>query len=101
MENPYMYIFVRNDLTHPQQIVQAAHAVDEMNKEFPHESGNYMVLCGVDNEEELMDTSEYLVRAGIDHHMFFEPDVDSHTAIATRPLIGKERKVLKHCQLKR
>lgn len=101
MENPYMYIFVRNDLSHPQQIVQAAHAVDEMNKEFPHDSGNYMVLCGVDSHADLLDTASYLTDQGIDHHMFFEPDVDSFTAIATRPLTGEDRKPLKRFKLKR
>ncbi len=101
MDNPYMYIFVREDLTPAQQIVQAAHAVDELNKEHPHSPGNYMVLCGVDNHTDLLDTASYLNDQGIAHHMFFEPDVDSFTAIATKPLKGSDRKPLRRFKLKR
>lgn len=98
--NPYMYLFVRDDLPQPQQIVQTAHAVDELNKEHPHDPGNYMVLCGVKGESELLDLSLWLNEQNIVHHMFYEPDVDSYTAIATKPLIGEERKPLKRFKLK-
>lgn len=101
MENPYMYIFVRNDLSHPQQIVQAAHSAYEMGRAADGDVIPNVVLIGVSNEDELMDTMSYLVDQGIDHTTFFEPDVDSFTAIATRPLTGEDRKPLKRFKLKR
>lgn len=95
MSNPYIYLFVREDLSKPQQIVQTAHAVDELNKEL--EVGkittrtNFMVLCPAENELDLWEIAVYLSSKGIQHHMFYEPDIDAHTAIATEPLVGEER----------
>jgi len=100
METPYMYLFVRNDLSHPQQIVQTAHAVDELNKKYPHNPGNYMVLCGAKDEEELHSISELLCFNDIHHEMFYEVDVNGYTAIATVPLRGAKRKPLARFQLK-
>ena len=92
----YMYLFVREDLSKPQQIVQTAHAVDEINKHLPQTTkGNYMVLCDVKSEKELLDVSMHLFEEGVNHHLFFEPDIDSYTAIATVPLKGSERKPMK------
>lgn len=101
MNNPYMYIFVREDLSAPQQIVQAAHAVDELNKKHPHDHGNYMVLCGAINETHLINIAFELVSNGIQHKLYFEPDIEAYTAIATRPLRGHERKPLRRYKLKR
>ena len=100
METPYMYLFVREDLSHPQQIVKTAHAVDVLNKKYPHNHDNHMVLCGASGEDALHSISELLTFEDIEHTMFFEPDVNSYTAIATRPLRGKERKPLKRFNLK-
>ncbi len=99
--NPYMYMFIREDLSHPQQIVQTAHAVDELNKRHPHRPGNYMVLCGAKSEFDLVQISEWLTEQKIAHEMFYEPDVDGHTAIATMPLIGEERKKMRRFKLKK
>lgn len=99
-KNPYMYLFVREDLTPSQQIIQAAHAVDELNKKYPHGPGNFMVLCGATNETDLCEVSELLSFEGIGHHLFFESDIDSYTAIATVPLKGSERKPLSRFPLK-
>lgn len=101
MTTPYMYLFVREDLSHPQQIVQTAHAVDEINKQYPHDPGNFMVLCGAAGESELHSIAEMLLNNDIEHHVFFEPDINAHTAIATRPLMGKERRILRHFELKK
>ncbi len=101
METPYVYMFVREDLSHAQQIVQTAHAVDDLNKHYPHQTGNYMVLCGASCEQELISISEQLTNEGIEHTMFYEPDVSSFTAIATQPLRGKQRQPLRRYKLKR
>lgn len=95
-----MYMFVREDLSHPQQIVQTAHAVDELNKSYPHEPGNFMVLCGCKTEDDLNDVSMHLSFEGIEHHMFWESDINGYTAIATRPLKGKERNAMRKFKLK-
>jgi hypothetical protein len=95
-----MYLFVRSDLSAPQQIVQTAHAVDEIGMRYKSDGTNYMVLCGATNEEHLLTIAECLDKNEIDYEMFFEPDIGAHTAIATRPLRGTERAPLKKFRLK-
>jgi len=53
-ENPYMYLFIREDLSIPQQIVQTAHAVDELGKRIKSSANtNFMCLFGVKDESSL------------------------------------------------
>lgn len=93
MDNAYMYMFVRKDLSHSQQVVQASHAAAKIGEKYHGDT--YIVLCGADNEEHLQGISEHLDRYSIDHEVFFEPDVAAFTAIATKPLIGDARKPLR------
>jgi hypothetical protein len=99
--NPYIYMFVRGDLSHPQQIVQTAHAVDEIGKRHKSDGTSYMVLCEAKDEDDLFDISMFLARNNIDHHTFHEPDIDGYTAIATQPLRGTARKPMRRFQLKK
>jgi flagellar biogenesis protein FliO len=94
-------MFVRRDLSVTQQIVQTAHAVDEIGKRYQSGDENYMVLIDVKNEQLLVGVSESLREKDIEHELFFEPDINSYTAIATRPLIGDERMSLKGYRLMR
>lgn len=93
MSNPYIYLFVREDLSKPQQIIQTAHAVDELNKRLDKftETTNHMVLIGAKNDLELYEIAHYLHMEKIEHFLFYEPDIEAHTAIATKPLVGDER----------
>jgi hypothetical protein len=99
--NSYIYMFVRGDLSHPQQIVQTAHAVDEIGKRHKTEETSFMVLCDAKNEESLYNIAGYLKEKNIDHEMFYEPDIGECTAIATQPLRGEARSSMKRFQLKR
>lgn len=99
---PYMYLFVREDLSHPVQLVQLSHAVDMINTR--HNSGdiNHMVLCEARHEEHLTAIAEHLDQHEIDYEIFCEPDLNNqYTAIATKPLKGTEREPLKKFKLKR
>jgi hypothetical protein len=53
-----------------------------------------LILFGLDNEAELIYTSDRLKAYQIDHIMFFEPDDGmGYSAICTRPILEKfERK---------
>lgn len=99
--NPYVYLFVRDDLSHPQQIVQTAHAAETMAHKHGIKGINHMVLCGAKDQDNLFDISMWLAQHNIDHHVFYEPDIDGYTAIATLPLRGDERKPMKRFQLKK
>ncbi len=99
---PYIYLFIREDLSPPQQIIQTAHAVDELNKTIKAgDKTNHMVLFSSKSEMDLEYTSMFLTSQGIHHKMFYEPDISSHTAIATEPLHGDKRKLFSKYKLKR
>jgi hypothetical protein len=96
-----MYIFIREDLSGPQRIVQAAHAAHEAGQEFGKEPGStHIVLIGMPSQDKLLKTAEHLELHDIEYRMFHEPDYDTgYTAIATRPLRGDQRKPLKRYSL--
>ena len=95
-DTPYIYMFVRRDLSHAQMIIQTAHAVDEMNQRLGASSGatNHMVLLHADDELDLLEKATQLDTQDIAYEMFFDSDLGSHTAIATVPLRGAERQPL-------
>lgn len=99
-DTPYTYLFIRTDLSAPQQIVQASHAALGAGNRFgPH---SHLVLIGVDDEEALLKAANHLDELGIDLEKFYEPDYDTgYTAICTRPLKGEVRKPLRKYQLMR
>ena len=101
MEHPYMYIFIREDLSKPQQIVQASHAAHEAGHDFGKADGStHIVLIGLPSQSKLLQTAEHLSTHDIPFKMFYEPDDDAgYTAIATQPLCGDQRKPLRKFRL--
>lgn len=103
VEHAYVYVFVREDLSPPQQAVQSAHAVIEATKTFNLErlpDHPSVVILSAKNENRLNRVRKYLIDQGILHVQFFEPDMDNQlTAIATQPLFGSRREVLRKYQL--
>jgi hypothetical protein len=98
----YIYLFIREDLSIPQQIIQTAHAVDELNKNItPNEEIDNMVLFAVKGERSLENISKQLVKENISYSMFYEPDIDQYTSIATEPIYGEQREFFKQFKLKR
>lgn len=97
--NPFMYLFIREDLSHCQQIIQTAHAAAQIGEKYHGET--YACLMSANDENHLLDISEFLHSKGIDHSLFFEPDINAHTAIATRPLTGEERSPLRRFETKK
>jgi hypothetical protein len=52
---------VRRDLSHPQQVVQAGHALIEAQKKFPYEGEHpYLVVLGVKTEKKLCEALDFL-----------------------------------------
>lgn len=101
METPYTYLFIRKDLSLPQLIVQSSHAALEAGFRFdrPHATP-HLVLIGVDDQEQLKQTADYLSVHDIEFEMFYEPDNGTgYTSIATRPLFGGERRPLRKYKL--
>ena len=99
--NPYIYTFIRNDLSNEQKIVQLGHATWEAGLVFdkPDEIAS-LVLLHAENEDNLLDIAQQLEEKGIEFVMFYEPDISSHTAICTRPVYMKnERSFFKRWEL--
>ena len=99
----YVYVFVREDLSHPQQIVQSCHAAIEAATHFSlgslaeHPS---VIVLSAKSEQKLHNVRKYLVDNGIKHAHFYEPDIgDELTALATEPLVGERRDLFKKYQL--
>jgi hypothetical protein len=95
-------VLLRRDLAHPQQVVQACHAAIEAARTFlsPSDQHPSVIVCGVRDERQLWGCLDRLRAAGIHCCAVREPDLhDQLTAVATEPLCGPRRDVLKHCQL--
>lgn len=98
-----VYVFIREDLTHPQQVVQAVHSSLRMAKfaEIPEEPP-YVVVCSVKNELKLMEVEKHLITLGIEYGAFRESDLnDEMTSITTIPLSPDKKPLFKKYQLLR
>lgn len=113
----YTYVFVRQDLSPEQQLVQAAHAtfllgvqsqrVDtdfnssgiipcQMNESINAAETHFTVI-GVRDLRALQAVLDILIKFGYLFEMFFEPDIKpagEYTAIATYPIPEDHRNVL-------
>ena len=99
---PYVYIFVRKDLSNEQKLVQSCRAVAESAKTHFHKASEHphFVICEVKNESELLKVYTKAKNSFIECSIFQEADLeDQFTAFATEPVYGEVRKVFKNCQL--
>ena len=99
-EKKYVYIFVRQDISIPQQLVQASHAAHESGLAHSASTSlNSIVIFGAKDKPELESLLDRF-RAEIDCHAFFEPYKDTGlTAFATPPLPESKRDIFKGFKL--
>lgn len=98
----YMYILIRNDLSKPQQAVQSAHAAIESARAYLKlgEEHPSVIICSIKSEYKLLKCADELREKGIDFQIFREPDIGNQaTALASRPLKGKDRAAFSRFQL--
>jgi hypothetical protein len=92
-------VFIRQDLSFPQQVVQSCHAVRQIHGNQTTEDERLIVLAAK-NENELIRIKSRLEEAGIDHWAFTEPDIGNQiTSIATGPIRGHQRSFFKKYRL--
>jgi hypothetical protein len=94
-------LFIRQDLSAAQQIVQSNHATFEVARRLPpeYEETPNLVLIGVPDKTELFRVVEKLKFHEIDHQVFYEPDDNMGlSAVATVPLIQEQRRPLSNYQ---
>jgi len=96
-------VFVRQDITLAQQIVQSNHATFEVARKLDPQNPDDIPSCiviGVPDKAALSHVAERLRRYGIGHQEFHEPDFDmGFSAIATVPLDLKQRRPLSNYNL--
>jgi peptidyl-tRNA hydrolase len=86
-----MYVLVRQDITPGYQIAQSIHAKDQFTHEHPetenkwYKESNTIVVLGVANQEVLYMFANLAQDVGLRHSLFYEPDIDEHTALAIEP----------------
>jgi hypothetical protein len=93
-------VIVRNDLTPPQQAVQAVHAALSVARQFSVPLHEHVVLCAVPNERQLLRWQSKIASSGIAVCAFREPDLGNEfTALATEPVYGEDRRLFRQLQL--
>jgi len=95
--HPYVYVLIRMDIPLHQQLVQSAHAAFEAGLRWhsPDKEGTSIIILEVPDKKALLRASRRLGGKDIAHHVFFEPDFEmGESALATRPLVGEERRAL-------
>lgn len=89
--NSYIYTFIREDISPAQKIVQLGHACHEAGKMLDKDEHQYvssLILLSARDETDLKSIARKIECAGIDFHIFFEPDNDmGYSAICTRPIV--------------
>jgi hypothetical protein len=85
----YTYVFIRQDLSIEQQMVQIGHVCMKLGVNVPDANADttHFVLVGVRNEEALLAVESILDSFDFDYVMFEEDKPKAHfTAIATHPI---------------
>lgn len=100
--NPYIYTFIRDDISPEQKIVQLGHAAWEAGLRFkkPNKIAS-LILLHADDENDLESIAQELDEKGIEFYMFYEPDnMMGHSAICTRPITTEsERQIFSKWEL--
>jgi hypothetical protein len=96
-----IYVFVRNDLSFSQKVVQSSHAVLEATRAFIDNDHRYkIVVVAAKSEVKLKSIMEEATSHDIKTVAFTEPDMQYQiTAIATEPLTDEKRTVFARYKL--
>ena len=92
-------MFVRQDISLAQQIVQSNHATFEAARnlppDFPKNEVPFLVLIGVPDKNALFRAIKKLEANSIGYQVFYEPDDNiGLSAVATAPLSQEQRRCL-------
>ena len=102
VDTNYIYVITRRDLPFPVNAVQSCHAAIEASQAFydPQTSDHpHLVLTAVRDEQRLCKWISKLEKANIEHKVWYEPDLESITAVATTLVSGEQRRFFRDLQL--
>lgn len=89
----YIYILARTDLDPAYLAVQAAHAAFEMGGIVGSKIYPKLVLLAVYGEDMLVSWYDFLNEHNVQSTLFWEPDINAHTALCTEPIQGFNRQL--------
>lgn len=94
--NPYIYTFIRDDISPEQKIVQLGHATWEAGLRFKNPGRiASLILLHADDEDDLVAAARKLDEKGIEYYMFYEPDnMMGYSAICTRPIVTEQERAI-------
>lgn len=99
-EHSYIYVFIREDLSPSQRIVQSCHALLEASRLFSFNEHPSIIVLKTKNEKALLKVIEYLKLHNIEHKEFKEPDIGYElTAISTILVTEEQRHIFRKYQL--
>lgn len=101
INSDFVYVFVRQDLPVPAQMVQVAHAAFQVPMEQFFRGIPSIVVIGMPDTKGLDKVRKKLADAGITSFEFTDPDAKhlGVTAIATEPLDKEQKSVLSNYRL--
>lgn len=101
MDDRYIYVFVRQDLSLADQLVHSNHAVFHMaNLMSPGYGKPSLVVIGVPHEASMRKVIAKLKEFQLSHYEWIDPDFDKGvTAIATIPLSVTQKESLRNYRL--
>lgn len=101
MNDRYIYVFVRQDLSLADQMVHSNHAVFHMAALIrPEEGIPSLVVIGVPHENSMKKVIAKLKELQLAHYEWIDPDFnESVTAIATIPLTVNQKDFLRNYRL--
>lgn len=100
INNDFMTIVVREDLTQGYKVVQTAHAIADFSVKYEQEfkqwqMGSNYLCCLEATEFKINQLIDKLDSLSIKHHVFREPDIENQmTAIAVEALSREQHKKL-------
>jgi len=94
--NPYIYTFIRGDISPEQKIVQLGHATWEAGLRFKNPGQICsLILLRAEGQTDLLSIARKLDERGIEYYMFYEPDNNmGYSAICTRPITDDRERAL-------
>lgn len=97
----HSYVFVRQDLSQSQRVVQSSHACIEAARQFLDKTDEHphLVVISVPDLDQLMEIASYLDSKMVRFVAFFEPDISQYTSIATEPVRAESRKLFRKFKL--
>lgn len=101
IDDHYIYVFVRQDISLAEQLVHAAHAAYHMGMLLaPAEGIPSLVMVGVPHVAALGKVLTKVRTNEIQHYIFMDPDTSyGPTAIATEPLTAERKAVMNNYRL--